>query len=177
MFVWQSRHLLTRHNPSRGYSCLSLPLQHRLRHRRDFSRVYRNGLRYSSRHFVLRFLKASSCNSDRFDKDIRQTEQIKDNCWVHSTFSKQSDHQTCISKEIPTRIGISISQKVSKKAVVRNRIKRQLKSATRCLLPQMENGWLLVIVVRPSAIQCDYWQFLRELEQTLRMTEVIDGYS
>ncbi len=77
----------------------------------------------------------------------------------------------------PTKIGISISQKVSKKAVERNRIKRQIKAAIRQLLPQIAPGWLLVIIVCPSAIQCDYGQFLRELEQMLRKTEVIDGHS
>jgi ribonuclease P protein component len=95
-----------------------------------------------------------------------------------------ADFQTAISPlttgcatECPTRVGISISQKVSKKAVVRNRIKRQIKAAVRYLLPKVHNGWLLVIIVRPSAIQCDYWQFLRELEQMLRRIEVIDGHS
>jgi ribonuclease P protein component len=80
------------------------------------------------------------------------------------------------SQLAPTKIGISISQKVSKRAVVRNRIKRQLKAAIRSLLPHMNAGWLLVIVVRPSAIQCDYWQFLQELKQMLKMTEVLNGY-
>ena len=156
---------------------MSLPLQHRLRHRRDFSRVYRSGLRYSSQSFVLRLLKADSCNSDGSDQKIQKSEQISGNYTFHSTSFEQPNAQGFLTGEAPTQIGISISQKVSKKAVVRNRIKRQLKAAFRCLLPQIKKGWLLVIVVRPSAIQCDYWQFLRELEQTLRMTEVIDGYS
>jgi ribonuclease P protein component len=36
-----------------------------------------------------------------------------------------------------TRIGISISTKVSKRAVIRNRIKRQIRAAFRSLLPQI----------------------------------------
>lgn len=75
-----------------------------------------------------------------------------------------------------TRFGISISQKVSKKAVVRNRIKRQIKSAIRELLPQIEGGWRIAIVVRASAIECKYEHFLRELKQLLKNTKIINGH-
>lgn len=75
-----------------------------------------------------------------------------------------------------TQIGISISQKVSKKAVVRNRVKRQIRAALRHLLPRLTPGWQLVVVVRPGAQKCDYAQFLRELEQLLAEAEVIDGH-
>ena len=76
----------------------------------------------------------------------------------------------------PTRIGISISLKVSKKAVVRNRIKRQIRAILRQLLPQISPGWHLVVVVRPGASECDYAQFLRELKQLLAEAEVLHGY-
>jgi ribonuclease P protein component len=76
---------------------------------------------------------------------------------------------------LSTRIGISINLKVSKRAVVRNRIKRQLRSALRQLLPRLISGWDLVIVVHPEAVECDYLQFLQELEQLLIQAEVIDG--
>lgn len=76
----------------------------------------------------------------------------------------------------PTRIGISISQKVSKKAVVRNRIKRQIRAALRELLPTISPGWKLVIVVRSRAIECKYEHFLRELEQLLKKAKIIDGH-
>lgn len=75
----------------------------------------------------------------------------------------------------PTRVGISISQKVSKRAVVRNRIKRQLRAIFRQFLPQIVPGWQLVIVVKPNATQCRYEQFLQELKQLLISAEVIDG--
>jgi ribonuclease P protein component len=75
-----------------------------------------------------------------------------------------------------TRFGMSVSQKVSKKAVVRNLLKRQVKGALRQLLPQIEPGWSIVIGVRPSAQGCEYVEILRELEQLLTAAEVIDGY-
>ena len=78
-----------------------------------------------------------------------------------------------------TRIGISISTKVSKRAVIRNRIKRQIRAAFRSLLPQIAPGWSLVVVVQPEAVlsKCDYQQFLQELEQLLTKAEVINGHS
>ena len=75
-----------------------------------------------------------------------------------------------------TMFGISISKKVSKKAVVRNRIKRQIKAAIRTYLQSINPGWKLVIVVKPKAIECKYEHFLRELEELLKQTKIIDGY-
>ncbi len=75
----------------------------------------------------------------------------------------------------PLRVGISISTKVSKRAVVRNRIKRQLRSILRQLLPGLENGWDVVIVVYPNALECDYPEFLQQLKQLLAQTEILHG--
>lgn len=77
----------------------------------------------------------------------------------------------------PTRIGISISLKVSKRSVVRNRIKRQIRAALRQMLPRLARGWHLVVVVRPDAVECNYAEFLRELEQLLVEVEALDGNS
>ncbi|WP_036485513.1 ribonuclease P protein component [Myxosarcina sp. GI1] len=76
----------------------------------------------------------------------------------------------------PTKIGISIGKKVSKKAVVRNRIKRQIKGAIRELLPAIAPNWKVVIVVKPSAVKCKYEHFLRELNELLIKTKIINGH-
>ena len=75
-----------------------------------------------------------------------------------------------------TKVGISIGKKVSKKAVVRNRIKRQIRSAITSNLRIMAPGWRIVIVVRPEAIKCKYEHFLRELEELLKQAKIINGY-
>lgn len=76
----------------------------------------------------------------------------------------------------PIRIGFSISQKVSKRAVVRNRIKRQLRAVCRQLLPELQPGWDVVIVARSAAVQCDYLQFLQQLRQLFADAEILNGY-
>lgn len=220
---------------------MSLPAQHRLRHRREFSKVYKHGLRYSSEHLAIRAYKSKKAPQQRGSRvycgepkrrhrtrrnekavaiapadgdrhrsrepaymhglgkgnrhenahlpkinqpKINQREPHQPEALQDNSKQKASEQGDCDYSmdsmgqgECPTRVGISISQKVSKKAVVRNRLKRQIKAAIRYLLPQIQSGWLLVIIVRPSAIQCDYWQFLRELEQMLKKIEVIDGHS
>ena len=72
--------------------------------------------------------------------------------------------------------GISISKKVSKKAVVRNRLKRQIKGVIRSYLQRIEPGWKIVIAVKPQAIKCKYEHFLRELEELLKQAKIINGY-
>ncbi len=138
---------------------MALPKANRLTSKQDFRAVFREGIRRGSPHFTLRALrlKADTTNPDAVSSAIQPASK------VHLT---------------PTRIGISISLKVSKRAVIRNRIKRQIRAAFRQLLPQLSSGWRLVVVVQPSAAQeCDYQQFLQELEQLLAEAEVINGHS
>ncbi len=79
------------------------------------------------------------------------------------------------SEVLPIQVGISISKKVSKRAVVRNRIKRQLKAIVRPLLPRLESGLRMVILVRSEALTYEYGEFLQELKQLLVKAEVLNG--
>ncbi len=74
-----------------------------------------------------------------------------------------------------SRFGITVSQKVSKRAVVRNRLKRQIWATLTQLMPRLRSGLWIVVVVRSAAVECDYWQFLQELEQLFLQLEVSDG--
>ena len=137
---------------------VGLPKVHRLQHRQDFREVFRDGIRRTSPHLTLRALP--------FKPRIPDKEAVKAIELVETL-------------PLPTRIGISISLKVSKRAVIRNRIKRQIQAAFRQLLFQISPGWRLVVVVQPAATQekCDYHQFLQELEQLLAEAEVLNGHS
>jgi ribonuclease P protein component len=134
---------------------VALPQAHRLKHWRDFQAIYQKGIRRSGRYLAIRALPQRTSNVDA---------------------PTQSSSLPPDEDKPPTRIGISISQKVSKKAVVRNRIKRQIRAALRQLLARLSPGWQLVIVVRPGAGECEYAQFLRELEQLLAEAEVLNGH-
>ncbi|ESA37579.1 hypothetical protein N836_36035 [Leptolyngbya sp. Heron Island J] len=62
-----------------------------------------------------------------------------------------------------------------KRAVVRNRIKRQIHAALGRLLPRVSGDWWIVINVRTTATACEYNEFLRELEKLLIELEVLHG--
>ncbi len=136
---------------------MALPSLHRLKSRHDFQAVFREGIRRHSSYLTLRALRPSHPVKHTGD-DIADIEP---------------------PTKVPTRIGISISTKVSKHAVVRNRLKRQISAALYQLLPQILPGWRLVIVVKPTATQerCVTQQFLQELEQLLAQAEVLNGHS
>lgn len=125
---------------------MGLPKANRLKKRQDFQAVYRQGICRKSAHLTLRALAR--------------------------TRTEGNDRRS----NLPTCIGISISQKVSKKAVIRNRIKRRIRAAFRELLPSLLPGWQIVVVVHPQAIECEYEHFLRELKELLVKTETIDGH-
>ena len=140
---------------------MALPKANRLKSRHDFRAVFREGFRFHGYYMTLRALKPYNDrlpSSDAPHKNGR--EKTPDN-------------------SIPSRIGISISTKVSKKAVVRNRLKRQIAAVFYELLPKIAPQWRLVVVVKATAAQeeCGSQQFLQELEQLLLKAEVINGYS
>ncbi|MEN9215985.1 MAG: ribonuclease P protein component [Gloeomargarita sp. HHBFW_bins_162] len=72
---------------------------------------------------------------------------------------------------------VVVSSKISKKAVQRNRLKRQMRAAIRQLLPQCTPGWQMVITAQPPALTGQYSDFLRELEQLLQQAGIIHGHS
>jgi ribonuclease P protein component len=71
------------------------------------------------------------------------------------------------------QVGVVVSSKVSKKAVQRNRLKRQMRAALRQLLPACTPGWQMVVTAQPQALTGQYADFLRELEQLLQQAGII----
>ncbi|MEA5554674.1 ribonuclease P protein component [Anabaena cylindrica UHCC 0172] len=140
---------------------MALPKAYRLKSRRDFQAVFREGIRCHSSHFTLRALKPSRSKEPSLD--------------TASVTTQTNGNKNLAS----TQIGISISTKVSKRAVVRNRIKRQITGALYQLLPKLSPGWRLVVIVKPKSAEseCVSQQFLQELEQLLAKAEVINGHS
>lgn len=138
---------------------MALPKANRLKSRKDFQAVFREGIRRHSSHFTLRALKPSG--------------------WKKPSLDTATTDQAKSSTKSSTKFGVSISTKVSKKAVVRNRIKRQITAALHQLLPKLFPGWRLVIVVKPIAAEskCGSQQFLQELKELLEKAEVFDGHS
>jgi ribonuclease P protein component len=77
------------------------------------------------------------------------------------------------SNQAPSCWGITVSQKVCKQAVGRNRIKRQIRGVILTLLPRFSSGFKVVIVVLPHATLYKYEHFLRELEKLCKQAGII----
>lgn len=63
-----------------------------------------------------------------------------------------------------TKIGIVVSTKLTKKAVERNRLKRQLREVIRHALPEIREGFDLMIITRPGILGKSY----REIDEVVR---------
>ncbi|MDM9381038.1 ribonuclease P protein component [Chlorogloeopsis sp. ULAP01] len=140
---------------------MALPKAYRLKSRHDFQAVFREGIRRHGSNLTLRALRLSSVKQPFVD--------------AKSKIAQSSDSALLA----PTLIGISVSTKVSKRAVVRNRLKRQIAAALHQLLPKISPGWRLVVIVKPGVAEskCVTQQFLQELEQLLAQAEVLNGHS
>lgn len=135
-----------------------LPNHYRLKRSSDFSRVYRLGRKGVSEHFVVRVLAPLP------EAQSTQAEPL--------LLEKPTRQQAGFVK-----VGIVVSQKVSKRAVVRNRLKRQVRAILAGLIPDFKPHLWVVINLRPGAEQCEYGEFLRELKQIFTQLEVIHGHS
>ncbi len=134
---------------------MALSKQNRLGSSRDFDRVHRKGNRAATRYLAIRALKYKKCVS----ADGKPSALLR---------VGKADNPSASTSQF----GISISRKVSKRAVVRNRMKRQIKAIIREKMPCIQPGWQVVVVVRATAVECEFDDFLRELEYLFKKVGV-----
>ena len=63
-----------------------------------------------------------------------------------------------------SRFGFIIGKKISKKATVRNKIKRQLREIVRKNLNNIKSGFDVVVVTKPGIITKNYQEIKNDLE-------------
>lgn len=68
----------------------------------------------------------------------------------------------------PSRFGFIISNKISKLAVRRNRVRRILRQTVRENLPTTPNGFLFVILARRNILERTAGEIKKEVENVLR---------
>lgn len=71
------------------------------------------------------------------------------------------------------RIGVVVSRKISKKAVVRNQIKRRLRSLTRTYLLSMNPGYDVVLTSRHEIIKQSYPVINQRLRGLLQKAQLL----
>lgn len=135
---------------------MALPKPYRLRDRKDFERVYRRAQRSSGPDLLLRIAPQPKT--------------------LGASPAALKATPAPLPLVAPSRIAVVVSLKVSKRAVVRNRLRRQVLAAIQQLLPQLNRGNLIIITVKPSAVGCDYPVFLQQLELLLQKTKALHGH-
>lgn len=74
-----------------------------------------------------------------------------------------------------TRIGFVVSQKVSKKASSRNKIKRRLRETIKINLPNLKPGYDLIFFTKKGIIEKDFWEIKKVVEQILKEAKLMCG--
>jgi ribonuclease P protein component len=73
----------------------------------------------------------------------------------------------------PTRWGFAVGKRISKRAVVRNRIRRRLREAARTL--NVREGYDIVVTARAGALEADYGRLLKALRREIGRSELGPG--
>ena len=72
------------------------------------------------------------------------------------------------------RVGIVVSNKISKKAVERNKIKRRLRQAIQECLPSVKNPIDILIITRPFITTLDYREIEKRVTRCLTALRLIN---
>ncbi|PLX25140.1 ribonuclease P protein component [Candidatus Parcubacteria bacterium] len=62
------------------------------------------------------------------------------------------------------KIGFVVSNKVDKRAVKRNQVKRRLREAAREMLPRINNEYSLLIIAKKEALELEYKDVKKQLD-------------
>jgi len=134
-----------------------LPKDNTLKKTRDLNLLMKNGRWVSEGFLLIKYLKLSNLASGLIPKSIQKLDQEEVN-----NFKKQ------------LRIAVSVGLKVSKSAVKRNKIKRQLHEVLRPLLKtqKLASGYYLLINTKPNILEKDFAEISQELKLLLQKTKV-----
>ncbi len=75
-----------------------------------------------------------------------------------------------------SRFGILVGSKISKKAMVRNRIKRRLRAIIYNNLDQIEKGYDFVIITLPLIKEADYNAIKNELQNKINLLKRCNAF-
>jgi ribonuclease P protein component len=76
------------------------------------------------------------------------------------------------NKEKNTKVGFIVSTKVDKKAVVRNKVARQLREVVRELFPKLKTGYSVLIIAKKQTIELDFAKIKKQLDFAFTKTRL-----
>jgi len=72
-----------------------------------------------------------------------------------------------------TRVGLIVGVKVSKKATLRNKIKRRLKALIVTKISEIEKGVDIILIAKPGLEHKDFWEIAEILNTLLKRAKII----
>ena len=70
------------------------------------------------------------------------------------------------------RTGFVVSQKISKKAVIRNKVKRRLREIVRRNLEKLKPGYDLIFFTKKGIEEKDFWQIKEVVKELLKKAKL-----
>lgn len=95
-----------------------------------------------------------------FERVFREGKNFKEDFLVLKIVK---GHHPPTARQKMTRFGIIVSQKISKKATLRNKIKRRIGEIIRLKIKKIKKGADIIIIAIPGLETKDFW----EIEETL----------
>ncbi len=105
-----------------------------------------------------------SKNKD-FEKVFRQGKFYSDKIVSLKFIPNQLDHN---------RFGIIVGLKVDRRAVVRNKVKRRLRSVIRSLFPVMKTSFDIILIAKPFIVGEDYQTIKEKIEKLFNKSGLLD---
>ena len=93
------------------------------------------------------------------DKEIKRLAQTGKTFFLPQLIIKHLEN-----KEGVTKIGFVVSTKVDKRAVVRNKLARQLREATKGFLPKLLPGHSVLIIAKKQALELEFAELKKQLD-------------
>lgn len=72
-----------------------------------------------------------------------------------------------------SRFAVVVGVKVSKSAVKRNRLRRQLREIIRLELDELKPGYDVMVMARPKSLELDYHELKKELDKAFKKVGLI----
>lgn len=130
-----------------------LQKENRLKKVRDFNLLIKHGRWVGGAFFNLKFVNLAE---------------------LGGYFSKREDPDS-FKKQL--KIAFSVGVKLDKRAVKRNRLRRQAREAVRLLIKQgrVKNGFYVLLVAKKEGLDQDYAKLSRDLELLFKKARLLQG--
>ncbi len=80
----------------------------------------------------------------------------------------------CAPNELDfSRFGVAVSLKISKKAVKRNKLKRQIHEILRLNIKNIKDGYDCVVMTKPGILDLDYSELEKKIMEILRKLKIL----